>query len=337
MPIEKDKEYYLQAEKNFKYYDPDPALRDFNTTFQHVKGDVKDVKGAGETISSFVFYSGLVNPRGPIYYDDGPGGRDMRMCEQSLNSAESRPIGSQFVFKQPAQTTPEEYALLSTPADLSEWLSSEGAETCFIKVIIRGPSVLFMAVSYKKDDQSHTGNYGFHLRMPRAATSGSDKVVCLQFRCPRANDHTVLVLTPLTSEATCTLNQTDSDLISPQSSAQKCPGSLPPTKGKEKWLCIPWSDSELYSTYKGVENNGEARCLRGNQRFRGTETTAGVLATEFSVKYDCRYVRLTQLTIYLSPLSICIFTNVYSAQFMKACRHRKPILDWIFRKRVLRR
>lgn len=290
MPIWKDREYYLQAEKNFKYYDPDPALRDFNTTFQHVKGGVKEVKGAGKTISSFEFYSGLVNPRGPIYYDDrylSEGGREMRICEQSLNSAESRPKGSQFVFKQPTRTTREEYALLSTPAILTaaEWLS-EGGETCFIKVTITGTSVLFMAASYKKNNTAV--EYGFHLRMPRAATFGSDKVVCLQFRCPKANDHTVLVLTPMTSEATCTLTQTAPELISPQLSSRLCPGSLPPTKGQEKWLCMPWSDSELYSTYKGVENNGEARCLRSNQRYRGTDTTAEVLATEFSVKYDCR-------------------------------------------------
>lgn len=178
MPIWMDKEYYLQAEKGLKYYDPDPALRDFNTTFQHVKGGVREIKGADKTISSFEFYSGLVNQTGPIYLDDGWGGRNMRMCEQSLNSAQPQPKGSQFVFKQP-QTTSEEYALLSTPADLvSDWWSDGDSETCFIKVTIRGTNVLFMAASYKKDDQSHTGKYGFHLRRSRAATSGSDKVVC---------------------------------------------------------------------------------------------------------------------------------------------------------------
>ena len=310
MPIWKDKHYYLQAEKNLKYYDPDPALRNFNATFEHVQGDVKEVKGAGKTISSFEFYSGLVNQTGPIYFDDGPGGRDMRMCEQSLNSAQSQPKGSQFVFKQP-QTTSEEYALLSTPADpVSDWWSGGESETCFIKVTIRGTGVQFMAASYKKDDQSHTGKYGFHFRMPRASTSRSDNVVCLQFRCPRENDHTVLLLTPMTSEATCILTQLDSDLVSPQLSSQKCPGSLRPSLGQEKWLCIPWSDSELYSTYKGLDNNGEARCLRSNQRYRGPDTTAEVLPTEFSAKYDCRYVHLPQFTIYLTTLSICILTNM---------------------------
>ena len=302
MPIWKDKDYYIQAEKNLRYYDPDPALREFNTTFQHVKGGVKEVKGTGKTISSFEFYSGLVNQTGPIYFDDGSGGRDRSMCEQSLNSAQPQPKGSQFVFKQP-HATPEEYALLSTPAHLSEWLSFEGGETCFIKLTITGSNVPFMAASYRKDDQSHTGKYGFHLRMPRAATSGSDsKVVCLQFRCPRANDHTVLLLTPFSSEATCVLNQTDSDLVSPQSSSQKCPGSLPPSRGQEKWLCIPWSDSELYSTYKGLGIRGEVRCLRSNQRYSGTDTTTEVLATEFSVKYNCRYVQFTQFTIYSGNL-----------------------------------
>ena len=165
---------------------------------------------------------------------------------------------------------------------VTDWLSSLDFETCFIKVTISGTGVLFMAASYRKDDQSHTGQYGFHFRIPRASTSRSENVVCLQFRCPRENDHTVLLLTPMTSEATCILTQLDSDLVSPQLSSQKCPGSLRPILGQEKWLCIPWSDSELYSTYKGLDNNGEARCLRSNQRYRGPDTTAEVLPTEFS-------------------------------------------------------
>jgi len=299
MPIWKDKYYYLQAQKNLKYYDPDPdpdPAQPFTTTLQHVQGDVIEVEGTSNTvISSFEFYSGLVDQTVPIYYDDGPSGEHMGKCRQSLNSAQSQPIGSQFVFK-PPQTTPNDYALLSTPTDIAnEWYSFPDFETCFIKVTIRGNDILFMAASYKKDDQASTGNYGFHLRNTRASTSGSQRVVCLQFRCPRENDHTALLLTPMTSQATCVLAETDPDLVTPQSNSNKCPGSLPESKGREKWLCIPYSDSELYSTYKGVENNGEARCLRGNQLYGGTDTTTVVLDTHFSVKYDCRYVHYVNL------------------------------------------
>ena len=99
MPIWKDKGYYLQAEKNFKYYDPDPALKPFKTTFRHVNGGVKDMEGQGKTISSFEFSSSLVYPRGPIYFDDGPQGSESKICERCLNSAQSHPKGSQFVFK----------------------------------------------------------------------------------------------------------------------------------------------------------------------------------------------------------------------------------------------
>lgn len=327
MPIWKDKEYYLQAEKNFRYYDPDPALQDFKTTFQHVKGDVKQVKGSGKTISSFEFYSGLVNPRGPIYFDDGEGGNERKMCEKSLNSAQPQVRGRQFVFK-PA-TTSNEYALLSRPANLAtEWWSTPDFETCFIKVTIKGTNVLFMAASYKNDDQTYTGKYGFHLRMSRDTTSGSDNVVCLEFRCPRENDHTALLLTPMTSEVTCTLTQTDPDLVKPQSNAAQCPGSLPPVAGHEKWLCIPFSDSELYSTYKGLEENGEARCLRGNQRYGGTDTTTKVLAKEFSVKYDCRYVHLRQFTIYLHNEYLHAHRHVYTSIYEN--RIVTETLFWIF-------
>lgn len=115
----------------------------------------------------------------------------------------------------------------------------------------------------------------------------------------------------MTSEATCILTQMDTDLVSPQSTSQKCPGTLPHPEGQEKWLCIPWSDSELYSTYKGLDNHGQTRCLRSNQRYRGPDTTAVVLPTEFSVKYDCRYVHFLQFTIFLYTLSICILTSIY--------------------------
>lgn len=140
------------------------------------------------------------------------------------------------MFK-PPQPSSQEYALLER--DLTgEWLSADG-ETCFIKVKITGINVLFMAASYDKDDQTNPRRYGFHLRMSRAATSGSDNVVCLQFRCPKVGNHTVLLLTPMTSGATCTYTQMDSVLVTPQTDQTKCPGSLPQAGGQEKWLCIP--------------------------------------------------------------------------------------------------
>lgn len=325
MEIWKDTDYYLQAEKNFKYYDTDP---DLSNSFGHVNGGIKPITDDnGKTISSYEFNSTLVTRRGPIYFDDGYGGPNRTQCEQSLNTGTPLPPGSQFVFKKP-QPTSEEYALLSTPPDLFEWISVKRGETCFIKVTIRGTNVLFMAASYKKDDQTYTGKYGFHLRMSRAATSGSDNVVCLQFRCPRKEDHTALLLTPMTSEATCIYNQTDSDLDKPQSNAAQCPGSLPPVAGHEKWLCIPHSDSELYSTYEGLEENGEARCLRGNQDYGGTDTTTKVLANEFSVKYDCRYVHLPQFTIYLYNEYLHAHRHVYTSIYEN--RIVTENLFWIF-------
>lgn len=56
-----------------------------------------------------------------------------------------------------------------------EWLF-EGGEICFIKVIIIGISVLFMVVSYKKNNI--VVEYGFYLRMLRVVIFGLDKVVC---------------------------------------------------------------------------------------------------------------------------------------------------------------
>ncbi len=291
MEIWRNKEYYLQAEKNFKYYDPDPDLAN---SFGHVNGGIKPIEGEnGNTISSFEFSSTMTCPRGspsgPIYCDDGASGTERAECGQSLNSAQPLPRGSQFVFK-PPQNGAQEYALLER--DLTgEWLSDD-AETCFIKVKITGTNVLFMAASYNRYDQEYTGKYGFHLRMSRAATSGSDNVVCLQFRCPKKDDHTALLLTPMTSEATCNFIQTDSVLNTPQTDTTKCPGSLPQAGGEEKWLCIPYDDRELFTTYKGIDSAGEEKCLRSDQNYTpplsGSSTTT-VLDTQFSVVYNCRY------------------------------------------------
>ncbi len=288
MEIWKDKDYYLQAEKNFKYYDPDPDLAN---SFGHVNRSIKQISGEiRKKISSFEFRSTLtyprVSPEGPIYYDDGAGGTERTACEQPLNSALPQPKGSQFVFKPPPSSS-REYSLLKR--DFTNWYSSE---TCFIKIKITGINVLFMAASYNKDDQTYTGKYGFHLRMSRAATSGSDNVVCLQFRCPKNKDYTVLLLTPMTSEATCTWTKTDFILAHLQNYNEKCPGPLPPSDGQEKWLCIPYDDRSLYTTYKGQRTLGEERCLRSDQTYTpppsGISTTT-VLATQFSLEYNCRY------------------------------------------------
>ena len=296
MEIWRDKEYYLQAEKDFKYYDPDPTLAN---SFNHVQGGIKQIKGAetGNTVvSSFYFYSSLTYPRGsgapikgPIYYDDGATGNERKKCEQSLNSAQTQKY-DQFVFKTPPSSS-QEYALLEIRDKANEWLSSDG-ENCFIKVKITGKNVLFMAASYKKDDTTYTGQYGFHLRMSRDATSGSDNVVCLELRCPKEDDYTALLLTPMTSEISCKHTQTVKTLNDPQSTPALCNGTLPTvvSGGKETWLCIPFEDGELFTTYKGISKNGEAKCVRSEQTtYTGIDTTTLVRATQFSVEYDCRY------------------------------------------------
>ncbi len=286
MEIWKDQDCYLQAEKNFKYYDPDPDLA---SSFGHVNGRIKEIKGEKGSTRSFEFSSTITCPktssRGPIYCDDGASGTERTKCEQSLNSAQSQPKGSKFVFKPPTSSS-QENALLER--DFNNWFSKDG-DTCFIKIKITGTNVPFMAASYKKNDQTYTGKYGFHLRMSREVTSGSDNVVCLQFRCPMKDDHTALLLTPMTSEATCNYIQTDSVLNTPQTDTTKCPDSLPAVGAKEKWLCIPYDGRELFTTYKGFDTKGEARCLRSDQRYGGTDTTEMVLATQFSVEYNCRY------------------------------------------------
>lgn len=97
----------------------------------------------------------------------------------------------------------------------------------------------------------------------------------------------------------------------------------PPIEGQERWLCIPRSDSELFSTYKGLEENGEERCLRGNQKYSGTGTPEEVLATGFSVEYDCRYVHLSQFTIYLNTGYLYTHTDIHTPQFMKTVSSQK--------------
>ena len=283
MEIWKDKDYYLQAQKDSKYYDPDESIRDY---IKHVNGSIVSIEGDGETIGSFEFHSALVNPRGPIYYDDGDGGSDRQKCEMSLNDPNRPQKGRQFVFK-PHEDSDSEYALLKVIVTTAEWISQRG-EYCFIKVKITGRNTLFMVTSYDKNAQTVLG---FHIRMPENVTSGSGSVTCFQFRCPRANSRTVVLLTPMTSGVTCRYNKTAQALNDVQSNQILCPpGTLPTSEGQEKWLCIPFLTTDMFTTFSGVpKQNGVARCLRNDQYYRGIDTSVKS-STGSSVEYTCRYV-----------------------------------------------
>ena len=286
MAIWKDKDYYLQAQKDSKYYDPDKSIKE---DIKNVSGSIVSTEGDGETIESFEFHSALVNPRGPIYYDDAWYGRsERRMCEKSLNNANGLEKGRQFVFKPHLNVNPE-YALLQINVKTAEWISPKTGGYCFIKVKITGRNTLFMATSYDTDAQEVLG---FHIRMPKDVTSGSGSVTCLQFRCPRANSRTVVLLTPMTSGATCRYNKTAKALNDVQSDQGLCPpGTLPAAAGQEIWLCIPFSTTDMFTTFSGVpEQNGEARCLRSDQYYRRVDISSVRSSSRSSVEYTCRYV-----------------------------------------------
>ena len=285
MPIWKDKDYYLQAEKDSKYYDPNKSIRDY---IKHVYGSIVSIEGDGETIGSFEFHSALVNPRGPIYdVDNWSGGSERQMCEKSLNDANGPGLGRQFVFK-PHQNANPEYALLKKNVKPSEWISQATGGYCFIKVKITGKNTLFTATSYDTDAKTVLG---FHVRMPEIVTSGSGSVACFQFRCPRANSRTVVLLTPVTSDATCRYHKTAQTLNDVQSNQKLCPpGTLPTAAGQGKWLCIPFSTTDMFTTFSGAEKEGEARCLRNNQYYRGVDISSVKSSTGSSVEYTCRYV-----------------------------------------------
>ena len=285
MEIWKDKDYYLQAEKDSEYYDPDESIRDY---IKHVNGSIVSIEGDGETIGSFEFHSALVNPRGPIYYDDAwYGGIERQMCEKPLNDANGPGLGRQFVFK-PHQNANPEYTLLKKNVKPFEWISQATGGYCFIKVKITGKNTLLMATSYGTDIKTVLG---FHIRMPENVTSGSGSVACFQFRCPRANSPTVVLLTPMTSGATCRYHKTAQTLNDVQSNQKLCPpGTLPTAAGQEKWLCIPFSTTDMFTTFSGAEKEGEERCLRNDQYYRLRNMPPVKSSAGSSVKYTCRYV-----------------------------------------------
>lgn len=285
MEIWKDKDYYLQAQKDSKYYDPDESIRNY---IKHVNGGIVSIEGKGETIGSFEFHSALVNPRGPIYHDDGDGGSDRQKCEMSLNDPNRPQKGRQFVFK-PHQDSDSEYALLKKNVNEAAWISQTTGGYCFIKVKITGRNTLFMVTSY---DTNAKTVLGFHIRMPENVTSGSGRVACFQFRCPRANSRTVVLLTPMTSGVTCRYNKTAKTLNDVQSDHGLCPsGTLPTSEGQEKWLCIPFLTTDMFTTFSGrSEQNGEARCLRNDQQYGRVDIPSVKSSTGSSVEYTCRYV-----------------------------------------------
>lgn len=281
MAIWKDKDYYLQAEKDSKYYDPDQGIKDY---IKHVQGDIESTEGYGDTIGSFKFHSALVNQIGPIYYDDSwIVGSEMQMCEKSLNDPERPGQGGQFVFK-PHKDANQEYALLQKPDNRKKWISYTRGEICFIKVKIAGSNALFMATSYDADAQTVIG---FHIRMSKNVTTGSGSVTCLQFRCPPKGSRTAVLVTPMASSITCQYNKTAQALNAVQANQKLCPtGSLPTAAGQEKWLCIPFS-KEKYSTFSGYpKERGEARCLRDKQYYSGQDLSE-ISSDGASVEYTC--------------------------------------------------
>ena len=286
MRIWKDKDYYLQAQKDFKYYDPDESIEE---NIKHVNGSIVPIEGDGETIGSFEFRSALVNTRGPIYYDDSYDGSDRQMCKKSLNDANSPELGRQFVFK-PHQNTNPEYALLSVK-NKGQWVSSSSGRLCFIRVKVTGSNILLMATSYKKMNTTPFDEYGFHIRTTKNA-SNLESFACLQFRCPKENDPTILLVTPMTAGVTCRHNGTDRTLKNVQSVPSYCPaGLLPTAAGQELWLCIPYeiTGTEQYSTYRGFgKEDGEAKCLQGNQNYREAKLATIQNTDRYSLLFNCK-------------------------------------------------
>ena len=293
MPIWKDKDYYLQASKDLKYYDPDPSVL---KSLGHVNGDIKSIRGdKGKNFSSYTFKSKIIcdgtKSTGPIFCDDGDTGSQRKQCAtDQLGAAQTL----QFVFKKPKANNNEEYELLSLNRPQYEWRSDEN-NTCFIKVKVTGTNSVFMAASYEQNNQNYTGKYGFHVKMSRNVTSGSSKVVCLQFRCPKNNRYTAVLLTPMIAKSgsTCRYTRTADNFDDIQKDGSVCPGAKSLTtleKGEEKWLCIPPDDRSIF--FGSPAEEGEARCLEGSF----TTTQSKVTDNWFSVEYNCRYILLRSHT-----------------------------------------
>ena len=296
MPIWKGAKYYLQASKDFKYYEPDSNLL---PSLKHViiDGGIKSFTDTnGINISSYTFESNT-SATGPIFYDDGNNGLKRRECEKPLDVPQTE--GGQFLFKKPKANEGNTYELLHKLIDGTKW-ESEYGETCFMQVKVTGQNSLFMAASYNKDNPTNAGKYGFHVKMSRNVAVGSDKIVCLQFRCPRENNYTAVLLTPLITKSgfTCSYNNTGRGLRDVQSDPLFCHGVESLTKeekGEEKWLCIPFDAQSKYTTYSGLwskdgDKDGENRCLRSSQNDKPFPVR--VTKRSFSVEYNCRYILL---------------------------------------------
>ncbi|PFX12781.1 Cartilage intermediate layer protein 1 [Stylophora pistillata] len=301
IPIWKDTICLVQAEKDNMYYIPDPSADYSHVNSYGIKSFVDN--GGISNISSFRFKSSLVKPRGPIYYDDtGGSGTEMNTCRAPLNSAYS----IQFTFK-PPPLIKKEYQLLSYRSR-NEWYYDYGGEdaaTCLIKVkIVNGGKLMMMASSYSKMDTNRTGNYGFHLRMSTAVVEKDNEekispnvsVVCLQIRCPRRDDPTVLLLTPMNTTMTAQCSditglENPLNRITLINSQQKifdkyCENvQLPQSKGQEKWYCIP--DLTVHDILKEFVDPliADAKCLYGDKKY---VKTAAAYPDSPSLEIDCR-------------------------------------------------
>lgn len=120
--------------------------------------------------------------------------------------------------------------------------------------------------------------------------SNLESFACLQFRCPREGDPAILLVTPMTAGVTCRHNGTDLSLKNVQSVPSYCPaGLLPTAAGQELWLCIPFRSTEQYSTYRDLEKvKGEAKCLQGNQEYKGMDLNTIKRTDIYSLLFNCR-------------------------------------------------
>lgn len=296
IPIWRDTECFLQADKAGKYYDPDQNV--IRQLPESTGGSIQsETTTSGLSYSSITFTSTRNDNEGPIYYDDA--GTTLTRCKLPLKSPADP--GRQFIFKTPTQVQDDAYELRKLQVPKNDWELE--FELCYLKLLIKSSTkLLFLATShvYKSD---HT-KIGFHIKSSVSTSTANNYVACLQFRCPRNSDPTYVLLSPLTSiGASCTKTGIHSSLDDEQNSG-RCPNLPSTSTGLDLWICIPKDEvgnDGLYGSFKGddgLQDEGVKRCLKGDQNLDFNAEREATVDNP-SLEYTCRYVDMCCCSFYL--------------------------------------
>lgn len=230
-------------------------------------------------LQSFQFTSTKVDDRGPVYLKGEEGRCRQHQASDLAFEFEEANSGQLFNWESPRIEDPNDPRFWDVRPD----------EICFVKALVTGSrpdSVIYVKSTGKAPGQPDV-NYGYSAEKSAVVPSGSDGIVCLEYRCnegPQVAYQTHLQFLTLTG--TCTIQSLNNVLDGGQS---RCPVTPDGSTSQERNFCVPsdlvGGDAGLYTGDPAVAKN---RCITGNNQYNSGRPIA--TTTNPTVTLNCRLV-----------------------------------------------